>query len=264
MRPARLPAACTLLVLTAGPVALSTVPAHAADSSPTAAPSAAPAGTPSTTPSAPGPNATADPTGTPSGGPAPSASAAPTAAGSPADCPGGPTPVTMPVTGTGTGTGTGQLSVTFDYTTTATVRELATTVALADGGTTALPAELRAPGGTWKPLTVSGTPTDTGTYLVAPGQKLTLQLRAGTLGDHRLTFTATSELLPSGSAPAKKDTCPRLTAAYTYRTPTPPAPTRLADTGAGTASRPLAVAGTTALLLGTALRCLTRRRPAQD
>ncbi|MER6303557.1 hypothetical protein ABT247_28930 [Kitasatospora sp. NPDC001539] len=268
MRPARLPAACTLLVLTAGPVALSTVPAHAADSSPTAAPSAAPAGTPSTTPSAPGPSATADPTGTPSGGPAPSASAAPTAAGSPADCPGGPTPVTMPVTGngtgTGTGTGTGQLSVTFDNTTTATVRELATTVALADGGTTALPAELRAPGGTWKPLTVSGTPTDTGTYLVAPGQKLTLQLRAGTLADHRLTFTATSELLPSGSAPAKKDTCPRLTAAYTYRTPTPPAPTRLADTGAGTASRPLAVAGTTALLLGTALRCLTRRRPAQD
>ncbi|MFJ9838873.1 LPXTG cell wall anchor domain-containing protein [Kitasatospora sp. NPDC101155] len=272
MRPARLPAACTLLVLTAGPVALGTVPALAADSSPTSAPSATsatPSLTPSVTPSAPTPSATTGPTDAPSGSAAPTAtpSATPTGASSAAECPEGPMAVTMPVTGSSTTPG--QLAVTFDNISTTTVKELATTVALADGGS-ALSAELRAPEGAWKPLTVSGAPTNAGTYQLAPGQKLTLQLRATGLGDHRLTFTAKSEVLPSGSAPAKKYTCPQLTAAFTYaatnRTPTtPPAdPAHLADTGAGTASRPLAIAGTTAVLLGATLVFLTRRRPTED
>ncbi|MFE5580528.1 LPXTG cell wall anchor domain-containing protein [Kitasatospora sp. NPDC056531] len=272
MRPARLPAACTFLVLTAGPVALGTVPALAADSSPTAAPSATPATpsrTPSATPSAPAASATTGPTEAPSGSATPTAkpSATPTATGSAAECPEGPMAVTMPVTGSSTTPG--QLSVTFDNISTTTVKELATTVALADGGSD-LSAELRTPGGAWKPLTASGTPTNAGTYQLAAGQKLTLQLRAAALGDHRLTFTAKSEVLPSGSAPAKKYTCPQLTATYTSDTntngtPTPPVgPTHLADTGAGTASRPLAIAGTTALLLGATLVFLTRRRPTED
>ncbi|MFH8379859.1 LPXTG cell wall anchor domain-containing protein [Kitasatospora sp. NPDC018058] len=263
MRPARLPAACTVLVLTAGPVALGTVPALAADSSPTATPSAISSATPTVTPSAPAPSATTGPTATPSAGSLPTAtpSATPTATGTPADCPEGPAAVQMPVTGSST---PGQLTVTFDNISTTTVKELTTTVALADGSTGDLDAELRAPGGAWKPLTVSGAPVNTGSYQLAPGQKLTLQLRATTIGDHRLTFTAKSEVLPSGSAPAKKYTCPQLTAGYTNRTPTPTAPTHLADTGAGTASRPLAIAGTTTLLLGATLLFLTRRRPSQD
>ncbi|MFF4819443.1 hypothetical protein ACFY2K_33275 [Kitasatospora sp. NPDC001309] len=254
MRPARLPAACTLLVLTAGPAALATVPAFASDT-PTTAP-ATPTGAPTGTPSE-----TATPTPVPT--PAPTA---------PADCPEGTTADPIPATG---GTGTpGELAVTFTNTSTATVKQLATTVALADGSG-GLPLELRAGAGAWKPLTVTGTPADTGAYQVPQGQRLTLQVRlaAGTpRGDHRLTFTARSEVLPSGSAPAKKYTCPQLTAAYTGTlTPadhaqpaTGTTPTHLADTGAGTATRPLAIAGTTALLLGTTLRLLTRRRPTTD
>ncbi|MBD0692667.1 LPXTG cell wall anchor domain-containing protein [Streptomyces sp. CBMA123] len=226
MRPARLPAACTLLVLTAGPVALATAPAHAADT-----PSAAPS----------------------------------TASG---DCPEGTT--ADPIPATGTSDAPGELSVTFTNTSTATVKQLATTVALADAGGGSLPLELRAGAGAWKPLTVTGTPVNTGGYQLPQGQKLTLQVRlaAGAPhGDHRLTFTAKSEVLPSGSAPAKKYTCPQLTATYTGPlTPNDhtPAPTHLADTGAGTATRPLAIAGTTTLLLGATLLLLTRRRPTTD
>ncbi|MFJ7245602.1 hypothetical protein ACIQWA_13260 [Kitasatospora sp. NPDC098652] len=254
MRPARLPAACTLLVLTAGPVALATVPAFASDS-PTAAPAATPNATPSPTP-----------TGTPSE--TPSATPTPTA---PTDCPEGTTADPIPATGS---TGTpGELAVTFTNTSTTTVKQLATTVALADGSGS-LPLELRAGAGAWKPFTVTGTAANTGAYQVPQGQRLTLQVRlaAGTPhGEHRLTFTAKSEVLPSGSAPAKKYTCPQLTATYTgtltpadHAQPAVTTPTHLADTGAGTATRPLAIAGTTALLLGTTLRLLTRRRPTTD
>ncbi|MER7671830.1 hypothetical protein ABTY61_25690 [Kitasatospora sp. NPDC096128] len=238
MRPARLSAACTVLVLTAGPVALATAPAFADDTpAPTATTPATPAATPTDT-----------------------------------DCPEGVTTDPIPATG---GNGTpGELSVTFTNTSTTTVKQLATTLALADGGGS-LPLELRAGAGAWKPLTVTGSPVNTGGYQVPQGQRLTLQVRpaAGTPhGDHRLTFTAKSEVLPSGSAPAKKYTCPQLTATYTGtltptdHTPAPTAttPTHLADTGAGTATRPLAVAGTTALVLGTTLLALTRRRPTTD
>ncbi|MFI9360011.1 hypothetical protein ACIG5E_02940 [Kitasatospora sp. NPDC053057] len=252
MRPARLPAACTLLVLTAGPVALATVPALAADA-PATAPATTPAATPSATPTAPA--------GTPS--------ATPTATGSPAtDCPEGTTADPIPVTSSSDAPG--ELAITFTNPGTTTVKQLATTIALADAGGGSLPVELRAGAGAWKSLTVTGTPVNTGTYQLPQGQKLTLTVRlaAGVPhGDHRLTFTAKSEILPSGSAPAKKYTCPQLTAGYTAPlTPTnlTPAPTHLADTGAGTATRPLAIAGTTALLLGTTLLLLTRRRPTTD
>ncbi|MFJ9775607.1 LPXTG cell wall anchor domain-containing protein [Kitasatospora sp. NPDC101157] len=224
MRPARLPAACTLLVLTIGPVALATAPALAADATPTASSTA---------------------TG---------------------DCPEGTTADPIPVTSSSDAAG--ELSVTFTNPGTTTVKQLATTVALADGGS--LPVELRAGSGAWKALTVTGTPVNTGSYQLPQGQRLTLTVRlaAGAPhGDHRLTFTAKSEPLPSGSAPAKKYTCPQLTATHTAPlTPADhlPAPTHLADTGAGTATRPLAVAGTTALLLGTALLLLTRRRSLAD
>ncbi|WP_369183479.1 hypothetical protein [Streptomyces sp. Y1] len=226
MRSPRLPAACAVLVLTAGTAALGAAPALADDASPTATPSA---------------------TGSPR----------------PADCPEGPMASPLPVTGSGGATG--ELAITFDNTSTATIRELATTLALADGGSD-LAVELRAPGGDWKPLTLSGTPVDAGHHQLAPGHKLTLQLRTTAPGGHRLTVTAKSELLPSGSAPAKKYTCPQLTGTYTgtLTGPARPNPTRLADTGAGTASRPLAITGTATLLLGTALLLTTRRRPADD
>ncbi|MFD5462133.1 LPXTG cell wall anchor domain-containing protein [Kitasatospora sp. NPDC127059] len=233
MRPARLPAACTLLVLTAGPVALAMAPAHAADT---------PSATPTAAPSAPASSAT------------------------PGECPEGTTEDPIPVTGA-TDTA-GELSVTFTNTSTATVKQLATTVALAEAGS--LPLEVRAGTGAWRPLTVTGTPVNTGGYPVPQGQRLTLTVRAAAgapHGEHRLTFTAKSEVLPSGSAPAKKYTCPQLTATYTGAlTPTDrtPAPAHLADTGAGTATRPLAIAGTTTLLLGAALLLLTRRRPTAD
>ena len=221
MRPARLPAACALLVLTIGPVALATAPALAADATPT-----------------------------------PSSSAT-------GDCPEGTTADPIPVTSSSDVAG--ELAVTFTNPGTATAKQLATTVALADGGS--LPVELRAGSGAWKSLTVTGSPLNTGSYQLPQGQRLTLRVRlaAGAAqGDHRLTFTARSEVLPSGSAPAKKYTCPQLTASYTAPlTPAnrTPDPTHL---GAGTATRPLAIAGTTALLLGTALLVLTRRRPATD
>ncbi|MFF9642890.1 hypothetical protein [Kitasatospora aureofaciens] len=224
MRPARFPAACTLLVLTIGPVALATAPALAADATPT-----------------------------------PSSSAT-------GDCPEGTTADPIPVTSSSDAAG--ELAVTFTNPGTTTAKQLATTVALADGG--GLPVELRAGSGAWRSLTLTGNPLNTGSYQLPQGQRLTLEVRlaAGAAhGDHRLTFTARSEVLPSGSAPAKKYTCPQLTATYTAPlTPTDhtPDPTRLADTGAGTATRPLAIAGTTALLLGTTLLVLTRRRPATD
>ncbi|MFD8702152.1 LPXTG cell wall anchor domain-containing protein [Kitasatospora sp. NPDC059648] len=232
MRPARLPAACTLLVLTIGPVALATAPALAADATPTGPPSA-----------------TSTATGSPG-----------------AECPEGTTADPIPVTSSSDDAG--ELAVTFTNPATATVKQLATTVASADGA--GLPVELRAGSGAWKPLTVTGTPVNAGSYQLPQGQRLTLRVRlAGGAphGDHRLTFTAKSEVLPSGSAPAKKYTCPQLAATYTIPlTPTDrlPAPTHLADTGAGTATRPLAIAGTTALLLGAALLLVTRRRPLTD
>ncbi|MFH9349440.1 hypothetical protein [Kitasatospora sp. NPDC017646] len=257
MRPARLPAACTLLVLTIGPVALATAPALAADTG-AVTPAATPSTAASTTPSAPA--------GTPA--------ATPTATGSPVgDCPEGTTADPIPVTSSNDAAG--GLAVTFTNPSTTTVKQLATTVALADAGGSGLPVELRAGAGAWKALTVTGTPVNTGTYQLPQGQKLTLTVRfaAGAPhGDHRLSFTARSEVLPSGSAPAKKYTCPQLTAAHTAlltpadpaATDHAPAPTHLADTGAGTATRPLAIAGTTALLLGTTLLLLTRRRPVTD
>ncbi|MGA5817244.1 LPXTG cell wall anchor domain-containing protein [Kitasatospora sp. NPDC094028] len=260
MRSPRLPAACAVLVLTAGTAALGAAPALADDASPTATPSAT-----ATAPAAPTAGAT----------PADTPSAAPTAPGSPwpADCPEGPMASPMPVTGS-SGTA-GELTVTFDNVSTAAIHELTTTLALADGGS-ALAVELRAPGGDWKPLTLSGAPVDAGHYQLAQGHKLTLRLRTTAPGGHRLTVTAKSELLPSGSAPAKKYTCPQLTGSYTgtltgatrtpapASTPTHPGPSRLADTGAGTASRPLALAGTATLLLGTALLLATRRRSTHD
>ncbi|MGW2377821.1 LPXTG cell wall anchor domain-containing protein [Kitasatospora sp. NPDC001683] len=260
MRPARLPAACTLLVLTIGPVALATVPALAADT-PATTP-AAPTGTPSATPATPAETPSATPTAA-----SPSSPASPSSATS-SDCPEGTTADPIPVTSSSDAPG--ELAVTFANPSTTTVKQLATTVALADADGGSLPLELRAGAGLWKPLTVTGTAVNTGSYQLPQGQKLTLQVRlaAGAPhGDHRLTFTAKSEVLPSGSAPAKKYTCPQLTATYTAPlTPTnhTPAPTRLADTGAGTASRPLAIAGATALLLGTTLLFLTRRRPTTD
>ncbi|MER7850170.1 LPXTG cell wall anchor domain-containing protein [Kitasatospora sp. NPDC096077] len=262
MRPARLPAACTLLVLTVGPVALATAPALAAES-PSAAPSAtattsaaetpSPTPTPSVTPTGTGPTGTASPTGPSS------------------ECPEGTTEDPLPVTGRGS---SGELAVTFTNDTTATAKQFAAAVALADGGS-GLPLELRAGAGAWKPLTATGTPADAGTYQLPQGQKLTLTVRlapGAPHGAHRLTFTARSEILPSGSAPARKYTCPRLTATYTgtlgpsadHSPTSTPAPAHLADTGAGTATRPLAIAGTTALVLGTGLLLLTRRRPTTD
>ncbi|MFD7831530.1 LPXTG cell wall anchor domain-containing protein [Kitasatospora sp. NPDC059803] len=268
MRSARLPAACALLALTVGPAALDTAPAFAADATPITTPTAtATAETPSGSPSP-----TAKSSETPSATATPSAT--PTATGSPwpYDRPEGPMASPMPVTGSSDTPG--ELTVTFDNVSTTTVMELATTVTLTGSGSLAV--ELRAPGGSWKPLTVSGIPTDTGTYQLAQGQKLTLRLRAAAgapLGDHRLTFTGKSEVLPIGSAPAKKYNCPQLAGSYTGtmsvgdRTATPgptaaptTAPGHLADTGAGTATRPLAIAGTTAVLLGAALLLTTRRR----
>ncbi|MQS13073.1 LPXTG cell wall anchor domain-containing protein [Streptomyces kaniharaensis] len=201
----------------------------------------------------------------------------------------------MPATGSGpaggavvTGGAPGELSVTFDNIATTTVRELATTFTLTGkGGGAGLDVKLRAPGSDWKPLTG----TNTGAYQLAQGEKLTLQVRitAGaqaTLGDYRFSFAAKSELLPSGSAPSKKYTCPQLAGTFggTFTVtdhavattspapaaPTTPAatptrtPTQLADTGAGANTFPIAVTGTATIAVGGALLLVTRRRRAED
>ncbi|MFD7903821.1 NEW3 domain-containing protein [Kitasatospora sp. NPDC059747] len=285
MRSPRLPAACALLVLTTGTVAAGAAPALA-DPAPTtsAGPTAPATGEPTAPATAPAATPTA--TGTPT------AAATPTATGSPRpyNCPEGPMAAPMPATAAGpaggavvTGGAPGELSVTFDNTSSATVRELATTFTLAgkDGAATGLDVKLRAPGGDWKPLTG----TNTGTYGIEHGQKLTLQVRvtagAGAApGDYRFAFAARSEVLPIGSAPAKKYTCPQLTAstggtfAVTDHAPAgasgttapaaAPSPARtadrLADTGGGTGSTPIAVTGAATIALGAALLLLTRRR----
>lgn len=279
MRSPRLPAACALFVLTTGTVAAGAAPALA-DPAPTT--SASPAAPATGEPTAPATTPAATPTATGT----PPAAATPTATGSPwpYDCPEGPMASPMPATATGpaggavvSGGAPGELSVTFDNTSSATVRELATTFTLAgkDGTAGGLDVKLRAPGGDWKPL--AG--TNAGTYGVEHGQKLTLQVRvtagAGAApGDYRFAFAAKSEVLPIGSAPAKKYTCPQLTAstggtfAVTDHTPagtsgtTAPARTaaQLADTGGGTASTPIAITGATTVAVGAALLLLTRRR----
>ncbi|MFJ2579864.1 LPXTG cell wall anchor domain-containing protein [Kitasatospora aureofaciens] len=285
MRSPRLPAACALLVLTTGTAAVGAAPALAADATPTASPSATATGAP--TAPATTPAATPTATGTPS------ATATPTATGSPwpYNCPEGPMASPMPATGGGpaggvvaTGGAPGELSVTFDNVSTTTVRELATTFTLTGkDGTAGLDVKLRAPGSDWKPLTAA----DTGTYKLAQGEKLTLQVRitAGAraaLDDYRFSFAAKSEVLPIGSAPAKKYTCPQLAgtfggtftvtdhaAATSGTTPSPAAgptrtPDRLADTGGGTDSTPIALTGTATIALGAALLLLTRRRNVEE
>ncbi|MEV7024145.1 LPXTG cell wall anchor domain-containing protein [Kitasatospora sp. NPDC093558] len=288
MRSPRLPAACALLVLTAGTVAAGAAPALA-DAAPTT--SASPTAPATGEPTAPATTPAATPTATGT----PTAAATPAATGSPwpSDCPEGPMASPVPATATGpaggavvTGGAPGELSVTFDNTSSATVHELATTFTLTgkDGAATGLDVKLHAPGGDWKPLTG----TNAGTYQVERGRKLTLQVRVtaaagAALGEYRFAFAAKSEVLPSGSAPAKKYTCPQLTAsaggtftvtdhapATTSATSAPatPAPAvsptrtpaQLADTGGGTNSTPIAVTGAATIALGAALLLLTRRR----
>ncbi|MGW2249571.1 hypothetical protein ACWCXH_05165 [Kitasatospora sp. NPDC001660] len=287
MRSPRLPAACALLVLTTGTVAAGAAPALA-DAAPTT--SASPTAPATGEPTAPATTPAATPTATGT----PTAAATPTATGSPwpYNCPEGPMASPMPATADGpagaavvTGGAPGELSVTFDNTSTTTVRELATTFTLTgkDGAVSGLDVKLHAPGGDWKPL--AG--TDTGTYKLAQGEKLTLQVRVtagpgAALGNYRFAFAAKSEVLPIGSAPAKKYTCPQLAAstggtfAVTDHAPagtsgTTPSPTasptrapgQLADTGGGTNSTPIAVTGTATIALGAALLLLTRRRTVE-
>ncbi|MEV7777714.1 LPXTG cell wall anchor domain-containing protein [Kitasatospora sp. NPDC088351] len=301
VRTSRLLAASTLLVLTVGATATGTAAALAADASPN------PTATATATA---GPSATASPSATATAGPSATATATTTATatatqspGSPSTIPGCPEGVTqspMPATVTGPagvlvpGGEAQEITAVFENSSTATIGQLATALTLtAQGDAGTVPADsfdlrLRAPGSDWKPVRLTGKPLDTGTFQLARGEKLTLQLRIAAdpkapLGQYRFAFAALTEPLPSGSAPARKYTCPQLTGSATgtlmvadrapatgATTPastgpatTPPA-AHLADTGAGTGTRPIALTGAAALALGAALLFLARRRPRTD